>query len=29
VKEVFPQGTVGVAQAEVVRAIFLHMRRKN
>ena len=28
-KEVYPQGTEGVDQAEVVRAIFLHMRRKN
>jgi hypothetical protein len=29
VKEVFPQGTAGVEQAEVVRAVFLHLRRKN
>jgi hypothetical protein len=29
VKEVFPQGTAGVDQAEVVRTVFLHLRRKN
>ena len=29
VKELFPQGTATVDQAEVVRTIFLHMRRKN
>jgi hypothetical protein len=29
VKEVYPQGTAGVDQAEVVRAAFLHLRRKN
>ena len=29
VKEVYPQGTAGVDQAEVVRAVFLHLRRRN
>jgi hypothetical protein len=29
VKEVFPQGTAGVAEAEVVRAVFLHLRRQD
>lgn len=29
VKEVYPQGTAGVDQAEVVRAIFLHLRRRD
>jgi len=29
VKELFPQGTAGVEQSEVVRAIFLRLRRKN
>jgi len=29
IKEVYPQGTAGVDQAEVVRAVFLHLRRKN
>jgi hypothetical protein len=29
VKEVYPQGTSGVEQAEVVRTIFLHLRCKN
>ena len=29
VKEVFPQGIAGVDQAEVVRAVFLFLRRKN
>lgn len=29
VKEVYPQGTAGVDHAEVVRAVFLHLRRKN
>jgi len=29
VKEVFPQGVAGVDQAEVVRSVFLHMRRRN
>ncbi len=29
VKEVYPQGTAAVDQAEVVRTIFLHLRRKN
>jgi predicted DNA-binding transcriptional regulator AlpA len=29
VKEIFPQGTAGVDQAEVVRAVFLHLRRKD
>jgi hypothetical protein len=28
-KEVYPQGTAGVDQAEVVRTVFLHLRRKN
>jgi hypothetical protein len=28
VKELFPQGTAGVAEAEVVRAVFLHLRRQ-
>lgn len=29
VKELFPQGTAEVDQAEFVRAVFLHLRRKN
>lgn len=29
VKEIFPQGTAGVEQAEVIRAVFLHLRRKD
>ena len=29
VKQVYPQGTVGVDQAEVIRAVFLHLRRKD
>jgi hypothetical protein len=29
VKELYPQGTTGVDPAEVVRAVFLHLRRKN
>jgi hypothetical protein len=29
VGEVFPHGTAGVADAEVVRAVFLHLRRKD
>jgi hypothetical protein len=29
VKELFPQGTAGVDGAEVVRAVFLHLRRKD
>jgi hypothetical protein len=29
VKEVYPQGSAGVDHAEVVRAVFLHFRRKN
>jgi DNA-binding transcriptional MerR regulator len=29
VKELYPQGTVGVDHAEVVRTVFLHLRRKN
>ncbi len=29
VKEVFPQGTAGVAEAEVVRAVFLHLKRRD
>jgi predicted DNA-binding transcriptional regulator AlpA len=29
IKELYPQGTAGVDQAEVVRAVFLHLRRKN
>jgi hypothetical protein len=28
-KEVYPKGTAGVEQAEVVRAVFLHLKRKN
>ena len=28
-KELYPQGTSDVDQAEVVRAVFLHLRRKN
>lgn len=29
VKEVFPQGTAGEDEAEVIRAVFLHLRRKD
>ena len=29
VKEMFPQGTAAVDQAELVRSVFLHLRRKN
>ncbi len=29
VKELYPQGTASVDQAEVVRSVFLHLRRKN
>lgn len=29
VKEVFPQGTATVDQAEVVRSVFLHLRRRD
>jgi hypothetical protein len=29
IKEVFPQGMAGVDLAEVIRALFLHLRRKN
>lgn len=29
VKEVFPQGTAGVDQAEVVRAVFLRLKRRD
>jgi hypothetical protein len=28
-KELYPQGMAGVDQAEVIRAVFLHLRRKN
>lgn len=29
IKEVFPQGTAGVEQPELVRSVFLYLRRKN
>lgn len=29
INEVYPHGTAGVDQSEVVRAVFLHLRRKN
>jgi hypothetical protein len=29
VKELFPQGTSGVAEAEVIRTVFLHLRRRD
>jgi hypothetical protein len=29
VKELFPAGMVGTDQAEVIRAVFIHVRRKN
>jgi hypothetical protein len=29
IKEVFPQGTAGMDEAEIIRALFLHLRRKN
>jgi hypothetical protein len=29
VKEMFPQGTAGMVEAEVVKAVFLHLRRKD
>jgi len=29
IKEVYPQGTAGMDEAEIIRAIFLHLRRKN
>ena len=29
IKEVFPQGTAGMDEAEIIRAVFLHLRRKN
>jgi hypothetical protein len=29
IKETFPQGTEGVDEAEVIRAVYLHLRRKN
>lgn len=28
VKELYPQGTSGVDEAEIIRAVFLHLRRK-
>jgi hypothetical protein len=28
-KQVFPQGTTGIDQAEVLRVVFLHLRRQN
>jgi hypothetical protein len=28
-KELFPNGTSGMDQAEVLRAVFLHLKRKN
>jgi hypothetical protein len=28
-KELFPRGTDGIGQAEVLRAVFLHLKRKN
>ena len=28
-KELFPQGTDGLDQAEVLRAVFLHLKRQN
>ncbi len=28
-KELFPQGTTGMDQAEVLRAVFLHLKRRN
>jgi hypothetical protein len=28
-KELFPQGTAGIDQAEVLKALFLHLERKN
>jgi hypothetical protein len=29
VRELYPQGTSGVVEAEVIRAVFLHLRRRN
>jgi hypothetical protein len=29
IKELFPQGTSGMDQAEVIKALFLHLRRKD
>jgi hypothetical protein len=28
-EELFPQGTNGMEQAEVLRAVFLHLKRQN
>ena len=28
-RELFPQGTTGIDQGEVLRAVFLHLKRKN
>ena len=29
IQEVYPQGTTGMDEAEIIRAVFLHLRRKN
>jgi hypothetical protein len=29
VKQVFPRGTSGLAEAEVIKAVFLHLKRQD